>query len=88
MIPSSPPPRFEPGTRVRVTQRVRVGHREWLTHLVGLVEKESVRPIGGMEMGGKASFCFQPTIRLRKEDGEVTVVAIDNDTQVEAFPNA
>ncbi len=88
MIPTPPLPRFEPGTRLRVTQRVRVGHREWLTHVVGLVERESVRPIGGMEMGGKASYCHQPTLRLRREDGEITVVAVDGDTQIETLPNA
>lgn len=87
MIPTPPKPRFEPGTRVRITQRVRVGHREWLTHVVGRVERESVRPVGGMEMGGKASYCYQPTIRIRCEDGEVTVVTFDDDTLVETLPN-
>ncbi len=83
MIPTAPSPRYEPGTRVRVTQRVRVGHREWLTHVVGLVEHNSVRPVGGMEMGGKSSYCYQHTLRLRNEDGEVTVVTFDDDTLVE-----
>ena len=87
MIPTPPKPRFEPGTHVRITQRVRVGHREWLTHVVGRVERESVRPIGGMEMGSKASYCYQPTIRIRREDGEVTVVTFDDDTLVETLPN-
>jgi hypothetical protein len=36
-----------------------------------------------MEMGGKASYCLQPTIRLRHDDGEVTVVAVDDDTEVQ-----
>ena len=88
MIPTPPQSRFVLGTRVRVTQRVRVGHREWLTQVVGEVERESIRPIGGMEMGGKASYCYQPTIRLRREDGEITVVALDSDTQIETLPNA
>ena len=83
MIPTPAKPRFEPGTRVRAIQRVRVGHREWSTQVVGVVERESVRPVGGMEMGGKALYCRQPTIRLRKDDGEITDVALDEWTKVE-----
>ncbi len=34
-------------------------------------------------MGGKASYCQQPTLRLRRDDGEITEVAVDAETQVE-----
>ncbi len=74
---------FEPGTKVRVIQQVRVGHRRWTTQVVGTVEAETIRPVGGMEMGGKALYCHQPTIRLRHDDGEITVVALDANTKVE-----
>jgi hypothetical protein len=83
MIPTPPPPKFSPGTRLRVTQKVRVGDKAWVTRVEGVVEREGFRPVGGMEMGGKASYCQQPTIRLRRDDGEVTVVALDDDTEVE-----
>jgi hypothetical protein len=85
MIPTPPKPKYVPGTHVRVVQSVRVGHRKWTTELTGVVEREGYRPVGGMEMGGKASFCHQPTLRLRKEDGEVTVVALDDNTLVETI---
>src|ERR1700712_2991237 len=83
MIPTPPKPNYAPGARLRVTQYVRVGHRQWLTAVEGVVEKEGYRPVGGMEMGGKASYCLQPTLRLRRDDGEVTVVALDDDTRVQ-----
>lgn len=86
MIPSPPKPKYPAGTRVRVLQHVRVGHRRWTTSVVGTVEDEGVRPIGGMEMGGKAVYCHQPTLRLRLDDGEVTVVAVDEQTTVETLP--
>ena len=86
MIPTPPKPKFQPGTRLRVVQSVRVGDRAWRTEVVGTVEGESLRPIGGMEMGGKSLYCHQPTIRLRKADGEVTVVAVDEVTHVEELP--
>ena len=82
MIPSPPKPKFVPGTKVRVTQFVRVGHRRWTTELTGSVEAEGVRPVGGMEMGGKAMYVRQPTLRIKKDDGEITVVALDENTEV------
>lgn len=85
MIPSPPKPKFAPGTRVRVVQHVRVGHRRWTTEITGVVEAEGLRPVGGMEMGGKAMYCRQETIRLRKPDGEITVVALDANTEVQAL---
>jgi hypothetical protein len=84
MIPTPPKPKYAPGTRVRVTQAVRVGHRRWTTQVEGVVEEEGYRPVGGTEMGGKSTYVFQPTLRLRRDDGEVTVVALDDDSQVQA----
>ena len=82
MIPTPPKPKYTPGQRVRVMQQVRVGHRRWVTAVEGAVHGEGYRPVGGIEMGGKASYCYQPTLRLRRDDGEITVVALDDDTQV------
>ena len=83
MIPTPPKPKFSPGTRVRVTQEVRVGHRRWQTQVVGVVVMEGRRPVGGIEMGGKASYCHQKTLRLKREDGELTEIALDENTHVE-----
>lgn len=84
MIPTAPKATYQPGTRVRVTQYVRVGHRRWLTQVEGVVEGEGRRPVGGIEMGGKASYIQQPTLRLRRADGEITEVALDASTEVTA----
>jgi hypothetical protein len=88
MILTPPKPKYTPGTRLRVTQHVRVGERQSLTQVEGVVDGESYRPIGGIEMGGKASYCLQPTVRLRRDDGEITVVAIDDDSRVETIAAA
>jgi hypothetical protein len=65
---------------------VRVGHRQWATEVVGTVELEGIRPVGGMEMGGKGLYCHQPTLRLRRDGGEITVVAVDEHTEVHPLP--
>jgi hypothetical protein len=85
MIPTPPKPKYAPGTRLRVVQQVRVGHRRWLTEMVGTVAQESLRPVGGIEMGGKALYCHQPTLKLIKDDGEISVLAIDENTDVEVI---
>ena len=85
MFLSKPKPNYEPGTRVRIVQYLRVGHRRWMTEVIGTVEAESLRPVGGMEMGGKALYCHQPTLRLRCESGEITEVALDGNTEVHPF---
>ena len=74
--------KYPPGTRVRVTQQVRVGHRRWQTQVEGVVERQGRRPVGGIEMGGKASYIQQPTLRLRRDDGEITEVAVDSATDI------
>ena len=84
MTPRRPEPKYLPGAKVRVVQHVRVGHRQWRTTIEGTVEAEGLRPVGGMEMGGKAVFGHQPTLRLRHDDGEVTVLALDENTEVVA----
>ena len=83
MIPI-PQPKFTPGAQVRVVQYVRVGHRRWKTQTQGTVVGEGIRPVGGMEMGSKALYCRQPTVTLRMDDGELTVVALDENTEVQA----
>lgn len=76
---------YSPGTRVRVTHKVRIGSKHWTTQVVGTVEREGLRPVGGMEMGGKSLYCSQPTLRLRLEDGEITTLALDENTHVEVI---
>lgn len=88
MIPTPPQPRYASGTRLRVTQFVRVGHRRWLTEVEGRVEGEGRRPVGGIEMGGKASYCQQSTLMLRRDDGELIEIALDAETKVEPVPSS
>jgi hypothetical protein len=85
MIPLPLQPKYPPGTRLRVTQHVRVGHRRWLTQVDGVLVREGRRPVGGIEMGGKASYCQQDTLQLQRDDGEITEVALDEETQVDVI---
>lgn len=85
MIPQAPQRKYAPGTRVRVVQHVRVGSQCWSTEIIGAVADEGQRPVGGIEMGAKSAAIAQETLSLRGDDGEITVVAIDEKTEVEAL---
>ncbi len=85
MIPSLPKPIYPPGTRVRVTQQVRVGHRRWQTQVEGVVVGEGWRPVGGIEMGGKTPYCHQKTLQLERDSGELTLVTVDAETEVKTI---
>jgi hypothetical protein len=82
MIPTAPPARYPAGTKLRIVQHVRIGDKRWATEVVGAVERETQRPIGGMEMGTKALYCHQPSLLLRLDDGELTSVAVDENTEI------
>jgi hypothetical protein len=82
MIPTAPPPTYPVGTRLRIVQHVRIGSHRWATQIVGTVEGESLRPLGGIEMGAKSRFGFQPTLVLRLQDDELTTVALDDRSEV------
>jgi hypothetical protein len=83
MIPTLAKPEYPTGTRLRITQHVRVGHRRWLSKVEGVVVGEYYRPVGGIEMGTKAAYCHQKTLRLQKDHGEITEVALDEATEIE-----
>jgi len=53
-----------------------------------MVEGEGRRPVGGIEMGGKASYCQQETLRLRRDGGEITEIALDGETRIETVSSA
>ncbi len=85
MIPEPPPVTYPPGTRVRVVKPVRVGSHRWLTQIIGTVEAEQFRPVGGMEMGPKSLYTRQPCLHLRLQDGERTMVTIDQHARIEVL---
>jgi len=73
------------GRKVRVIQQVRVGEHRWQTSVEGVVRSTGKRPVGGVEMGGKASFCHQETLLLERDSGELIEVAVEPDTRVETI---
>jgi hypothetical protein len=76
---------LQPGDRVKITQRVRVGSQSWTTSVTGTVERTERRREG---LNVKRNFddkAFADLIVLRKdgEIAEVTTVTLDEWTRVE-----
>ena len=71
------------GLTIIFSKPFHVGEYISIAGVEGVVESEGYRPVGGTEMGGKSTYVLQSTLRLRRDDGEVTVVAVDEDTQVQ-----
>ena len=75
---------FPPGTPVCVKQKVR--RREVLgsyeAEVVGVVEAWEEHPTGSWYAHGKDDKLWLKRLKLRKADGEITLLVIDNATQI------
>lgn len=74
---------FKPGQRVRVLQTIERRDGDWQTALEGVVEKVDVAPTGSWYAHGKDDRFWLRRILIRKDDGEQTLVAVDQWTRVE-----
>ncbi len=73
---------LQPGTRVRVTQIIRGRDTEWTTHVEGELLSHGAEKTGSWFAHGRDDRVWLDRIRLRKDDGEVTVLNLDQYSQV------
>ena len=78
-------PRLAPGRRVRVTQMIAGRNLRWETRAEGEVISLEPEPTGSWYAHGKNDKLWLLRLRLRKEDGEVTALALDHNTRVEVL---
>jgi len=71
-----------PGDRVRILQRIRRRDGEWTAAVTGVVEQVLDAPTGSWYAHGKNDKYWLRRVRLRKDNGEVSVVALDGDSEV------
>lgn len=77
----SPNP-FPPGTPVRVVQRIERRGKPYESEVVGMVESWENQPTGSWFAHGKNDRLWLQRLRLRKADGEATVLVIDDHTSI------
>jgi hypothetical protein len=76
-------PKLSPGDRIRVTERVVGYDRTWITHVEGEVVSCQPETTGSWFAHGKHDKLWLLRIRLRKADGEISALNIDQNTEIE-----
>jgi hypothetical protein len=74
--------KLTPGTRVRIEQRIdrREGNRT--ADIAGEVIEVLTAPTGSWFAHGDSERYLLKRVKLRKDNGEVTVVSLDEDTRI------
>ncbi len=75
--------RLRPGQRIRITQTVRVGLREWTTTVVGTYRDLHFLATGLSTDRVPQDDIVVPTLHFTKDNGELSSIAIDEKTSVE-----
>lgn len=76
---------FPPGTPVRITTTVQTGlrrDRPVETETVGTIEAWEELPTGSWFAGGKKDKLWLHRLKIRKLDGEITLLVIDDRTAI------
>jgi len=77
---------FAPGTRVRVTQQLAAVHRVATTSLTGTVVRYRQSQTGSWVAHALHDRLWLDRLELRLDDGEVTVLNLDQYTVVDPVP--
>jgi hypothetical protein len=77
---------LRPGQRVRVTQTIDRREPNWCCQVVGVVQAVELGKTGSWYAHSKDDKFWLRRIRLLKDDGEVTLVNLDQWTEVELLP--
>lgn len=71
------------GDRIRVLQRIVGRDVAWQCRAEGVVESCRPEPTGSWFAHGKNDRLWLLRIRLRKDDGEITTLVVDEHTRIE-----
>ncbi len=73
---------LKPGDRIRLTQSIRVGSRKWDTTTDGVFREIAYLETGITTERVKEDDLVIPVIRFTKPNGELSSIAIDENTKV------
>ncbi|MFH0983352.1 MAG: hypothetical protein V2A79_17675 [Planctomycetota bacterium] len=76
-----------PGMRVRIEQTILCRDRVWIHELVGMVQAVKREPTGSWYAHGRNGRLWLDRIELRKHDGELTKVCLDDRTRITLLPS-
>ena len=77
--------KLQAGQRIRITQTIRVGLKEWTTTVTGVYRDIQYLATGVTTDRVPEDDIVVPTIHFTKDNGELSSVAIDEKTRVETI---
>jgi hypothetical protein len=77
---------LQPGARVRVTQQIAARDYAWTDESTGTIVSYEQQPTGSWYAHGKDDKLWLDRLTLRKPDGELTTLNLDEFTKVEILP--
>jgi ribosomal protein L34 len=80
--------RLRPGDKIEVKHEVKVGFRKWMTTTTGEVVRMERRRHGLHFMRNHDDKVFSDSIVLRKDDGELTTVTVDDFSEIRVLKGA
>ncbi len=75
--------RLQPGQRLRITQRVKVGQKVWTTTVTGVFRHSGSLVTGLATQRLPVDEIIVPTVHFTKDNGELASVTLDENTQIE-----
>lgn len=78
----------KPGQHVRITQTIDRRDRDWHATVEGVVEAVEMRKTESWFAHSKDNKYWLLRVRLRKHDGEVTIVNVDQLSRIEVLAGA
>lgn len=74
--------KLAPGARVRIVQRISRREGMWTTEVEGVVVDVLSAPTGSWYAHGKDDRYWLKRIRLKKDDGEITLISLDEGSRI------
>src|SRR5260370_34243708 len=78
--------RLQPGQRLRITQRIRVGQKQWQTSADGLFRGVNYLATGMSTQRVAEDDIIVPTVHFTKDNRELSSIALAEDTRNELLP--
>jgi hypothetical protein len=75
--------RLRPGDRIRITQTVRVGVKQWTTTVEGAFRSVNALVTGLATDRVPEDDIVVPTVHFTKDNGELSSVALDENSKIE-----
>jgi hypothetical protein len=73
---------LQPGQRIRITQKIRVGRRSWTTTVEGTFRDVNYLATGLSTERVPEDDIVVPTVHFTKDNGELTSVTLDENTRL------